>query len=171
MKMDRLLHPLVQKIDSVFPFRTAKAHCDVPCGIYDPAVAQISALTVVRMVDLMEKLEKETTDKGLAYQNTISRHIAEKERHAETVKAEVRIIWGDYIKAKQIEAHPNIHELVHEIMLLGSKVKQNVDREAAVKLVEKLNEFSEIFWQTKGVETKKAVCPYAPSLEMVYPAL
>ena len=150
----KLIHKALTIMDRCRPFTVAHAHCDVPCGIYDPTVAQISALTAVRMIDLMEKLEKETSDKGLSYQNSISRYVAEKERHAETVKEEVRIIWVDYYKAKQLEAYPQIHVLVHDIFLLGSKVKQCVDRDAAVKLVEKINEFSEAFWDTKGISTK-----------------
>jgi len=56
-------------------------------------------------------------------------------------------------------------------MLTGSACKQGVDRDAAVKLVDLVNQFAEIFWSTKGVNTKRAVCPYPPELEVVYPDL
>ena len=148
-----------------------QAHCDVPCAIYDPAPILISALTVVRMIDVMEEWMSHKPDSELALHNAISRCSAQKEKHAEDVKHEVRVSWGDYLKAPQFEKFPNAHELVHNIMLTGSKCKQGVSRDDALKLVELCNEFAELFWATKGVETKRAVCPYKPSLETVYPVL
>jgi nickel superoxide dismutase len=166
-----MVYKLLEQLDQKFGFERVKAHCDIPCGIYDPIVAQIAALTVVRMVDLMTELEGKTADKNLAYQNTLARHIAVKEEHAEKVKHEVRVIWGDYLKVQHIEKYPQVHALVHEIMALGSKCRQTVDREAAVKLVEKLNDFAQVFWETKGVATRRAKAPYSPALELVYPNL
>lgn len=171
MKPMNYLHPIFKIVDRYFPFTVAQAHCDVPCGIYDPSTAQIAALTVVRMIDLMEKLESETEEKNLSYHNTLSRHIAEKERHAIICKDEIRVIWGDYFKKPQLDAHPDTHKLVHEIMQLASKTKQNVNRDDALALLEKVNSFAEIFWQTKDVKTKRATCPYPPALEVVYPDL
>ena len=166
-----MIYKLVSALDKRFGFERAKAHCDVPCGIYDPITAQIAALTVVRMMDLMADLESKGGEKNAAYSNTLSRYIAVKEEHAEKAKAEVRVIWGDYIKAQHIEKYPNVHDLVHKIMQLGSKSRQTTDRETAVQLVDAINEFAEIFWATKGIATKRAKAPYAPALELVYPAL
>ena len=61
--------------------------------------------------------------------------------------------------------------MVHKIMQLGSKSRQTADRESAVQLVEAVNQFAEIFWDTKGVMTKRAKAPYNPALELVYPNL
>ena len=166
-----MIYKLIERLDRKFGFEQVKAHCDVPCGIYDPIIAQIAALTVVRMIDLMTELESKTTEKNLAYFNTLARHIANKEEHAEKVKHEVRVIWGDYMKAQHLEKYPQAHALVHEIMALGSKCRQTVDRETALKLVEKLNEFAQIFWETKSIAIKRAKAPYSPGLELVYPNL
>ncbi len=166
-----MIYKLFEAFDKRFGVERAKAHCDVPCGIYDPIIPQIAALTVVRMIDLMTDLEGKTTDKNLAYFNTLSRYVAVKEEHAEKLKNDVRVIWGDYLKAQHLEKYPQAHALVHEIMALGSKVRQTTDRETALKLVEKLNDFAQIFWETKGVATKRAKAPYAPGLELVYPNL
>ncbi len=144
-----------------------KAHCDVPCGIYDPISAQIAALSVIRVIDLMEGLEKSNS---LEYVNTISRHVAVKEDEAEKVKHEVRIIWGDFIKPPMVEKYPNVHELVHRIMALGSANRQHISRAKAVDLLEAVNEFAEIFWALKEVETKKVKANYAPNEEIVVPA-
>ncbi len=162
-----MFYQLIQKLDRKFGFETAKAHCDVPCGIYDPIVAQINALTVVRMMDLMAALEGE----GPAYDNSMSRYIAVKEEHAEKAKHEIRVIFGDFINDAHIEKYPELPALFHKIMKLGGKARQTAARENGVAFVEAVNEFAEIFWAVKGVATKKAKAPYAPALEVVYPDL
>lgn len=150
-----------------FNKETVKAHCDVPCGIYDPITAQIAALSVVRMVDLMEGLKKSDS---LDYENTLSRHIAVKEEESEKVKHEIRIIWGDFIKPPMVEKYPHIHSLVHNIMALGSANRQHVSRDKAMELLDAVNEFAEIFWVLKEVETKKIKAHYFPNEEIVVPA-
>ena len=162
-----MFYKLIKNLDIKFSIEQAKAHCDVPCGIYDPIVAQINALTVVRMMDLMAALEGE----GTAYDNSMSRYIAVKEEHAEKAKHEVRVIFGDFIKDAHIEQYPELPGLFHKILQLGSKVRQTADREAGVSFVEAVNKFAEIFWAVRGVATKVAKAPYAPALEMVYPDL
>lgn len=166
-----MFYHLLEKLDEKIHFEQAKAHCDIPCGIYDPIIAQIAALTVVRMIDLMAGLEGGEKKEALEYHNSMSRYIAVKEEHAEKAKHEIRVIWGDYLKAQHLEKHPNAHELVHKIMQLGSKARQTANRETALEFVEAINKFAEIFWETKGVAVKRAKAPYAPNLELVYPNL
>ncbi len=163
-----MLYRLAKTADRVIGAETVDAHCDVPCGIYDPAVALIAAVSVVRMIDIMT----ETAEKpdSLERTNTIARCIAIKEAEAAKVKDEVRIIWGDYFKAPQIEAQPHIHTLVHEIMMTAGACKQGVDRAKAEELVEKVNQFAEAFWATKNVATERHVTPYAPAMAVVRPA-
>jgi nickel superoxide dismutase len=166
-----MIHDLISKYDKKIGIETAKAHCDVPCGIYDPIVAQINALTVVRMVDLMRELAEKDSEKGPEFYNSMSRYVAVKEEHAEKAKHEIRVIWGDYIKPAHLEQYPELHQLVHNIMQMGSSSRQTADRAVAVNFVEAINKFAAIFWETKGVATKRAKAPYAPALEMVYPDL
>ncbi len=166
-----MIFKLVQSLDNKFGFEEAKAHCDVPCGIYDPIVAQINALTVVRMMDLMTALAEGEEVGKKAYNNSMSRYIAVKEEHAEKAKHEIRVIYGDFISDAHIETHPELPALFHKIMKLGGKARQTADRENGVAFVEAINQFAEIFWAIKGVGTKKAKAPYAPALEMVYPNL
>jgi len=166
-----MIYKLVRALDKMIGFEQASAHCDIPCGIYDPSAAQIAALTVVRMIDLMAELEGKGGNKDTAYYNSMARYVVVKEEHAEKAKQEIRIIWGDYIKAQHLEMHMGAHDLVHKIMQLGSKSRQTAERETAVQLVEAINQFAEIFWNTKGITTKRAKAPYAPALEIVYPIL
>lgn len=163
-----MLHKFLEKTDSLIQAEVADAHCDIPCKIYDPVVALIAAQSVVRMMDILA----ETADKapGLERDNTIARCVAIKELEAAKVKDEVRVIWGDYFKAPQIEAHPDVHAVVHEIMMTASKCKQGVSRADAEALVELVNKFAEMFWQTKDVATERKDAPYPPGLPMVRPA-
>ena len=164
-----MIHQFTQALDSVLNIKSVSAHCDVPCGIYDPSTMQLAALSVIRFMDQINELDgKELT---LADQAKLSRLVTEKESHAEKVKQEVRVMWGDYFKAPQFEACPGTHELVHNIMLTGSKCKQGIDRAAGEELLTLVNEFANSFWKTKGVETYTATCPYAPAMEVVYPKL
>ena len=144
------------------------AHCDIPCKIYDPIVIQVAALSVVRILDIISETSHDEEKTNIS---ELSRLTAEKENQARIVKDEVRIIWGDYFKEPQIKAHPNVHDLVHQIMMQGSKCKQGIDRENGETLVDLVNEFSEIFWATKDIKTKRVTAPYPPSLEMVYPII
>lgn len=166
-----MIFKVFEALDKRLGFARASAHCDIPCGIYDPISAQIAALSVVRMIDLMGELEAKGGAMDKAFANSMTRYIAVKEEHAEKTKQEIRIIWGDYMKAQHIEKYPKLHEIVHKIMQLGSKSRQTVDRDTAVQLVDAVNEFAQIFWETKGVKTKRAKAPYAPALELVYPDL
>lgn len=162
---------IFKALDRLFRFPEARAHCDVPCGIYDPHHALIGALTVIRMIDLMGELKGAHGPETQEYQNSMSRYILVKEEHAELVKREVRVIFGDYIKKEQVDKYPELPELVHKIMQHGSKARQTTSREAAMDLLNSVNRFAEIFWETKGVQTKRVKAPYKPSEEIVYPVL
>lgn len=166
-----MFHKLLSTLDQKVHFEGAQAHCDIPCGIYDPIGAQIAAVTVVRMIDLANDLESKTTDKGKDYDHAMSRYTVVKEEHAEKVKHEIRVIWGDYFKNQHLEKYPEIHSLAHAIMIMASKGRQTTDRQSALDLVEAINKFAEIFWATKNFQTRRAKSPYNPPLELVYPVL
>jgi nickel superoxide dismutase len=165
-----MLYNIIAKMDKKFNFRVLAGHCDIPCKIYDPISAQIAVLTMIRMVDLLEEL-KAKESLTLDQQAQFSRLVAQKEEHGIKVKAEVNVIWGDYIKAPQLSQYPELHELVHNIMLASSQAKQHISKDAALDLLALVNRFAEIFWATKGVDTYSAVCPYPPAQAIVYPKL
>ncbi len=158
-----LLYRLFKKIDKISPASAAHAHCDIPCGIYDPYHAQLAAHTVIRMINLINELKVSSDNpsfeerKNIIHQ--ISRYTATKEEHAELVKKEVRIIWGDYFKPEHVQQHPELHELTWKIMKLASKARQEVNIDAAKELLESLHKFAEIFWKTKGIQTTKVKAP------------
>ena len=151
----------------MFKIEEVNAHCDIPCKIYDPGVVQVAALSVVRILDIISELDESSK----ANQSELARLTIEKENQARIVKDEIRIIWGDYFKDPQIEMYPNIHSLVHSIMMAGSKCKQSIDRQNGLDLVELVNEFTEAFWGTKDIKTQRVIAPYPPALEVVQPIL
>lgn len=165
-----MIYQLIAKLDQKLNFPVVSAHCDIPCKIYDPITAQIAVLTLIRLIDLIDELKSHKT-LTLAQQAEFQRLVAQKELHGVKVKEEVTIIWGDYIKAPQLEKFPELHELVHNIMLAASQAKQHLDKDKALVLLDLVNRFADIFWQTKQVETFTAVCPYPPSQKIVYPKL
>ena len=151
-------------------FETVFAHCDIPCKIYDPIFAQISVLTMIRLVDLIDELDISSSS-SINDKAQFNRLVSQKEEHGIKVKDEISIIWGDYFKKPQFDEFPEIHELTHLIMLQCSKSKQNLDRSCVIELLVSVNRFAEIFWSTKNINTFKAKCPYPPELALVYPDL
>jgi nickel superoxide dismutase len=165
-----MLYNLINIYDKFLGVDTASAHCDIPCKIYDPITAQIATLSTIRFMDLIEELANQET-LTLADHAKLSRLVTEKEVHAEKVKHEIRIIWGDYFKKPQFDQFPNIHTLVHNIMLAGSACKQGIERDKGEKLLALVNEFAAAYWSTKNVETYIAKSPYLPEEMIVYPNL
>jgi len=163
-----MLYNIIAKLDQRLNFPIVMGHCDIPCKIYDPISAQIAALTIIRMVDLLNEL-KEKPSLTFDEQAEFLRLVNQKEIHGVKVKEEISVIWGDYIKAPHLGQYPELHELVHSIMLTSSQAKQHISRDAAMTLLEKVNRFAEIFWATKQVVTFTATCPYPPAEQLVYP--
>ncbi len=140
--MSRFANRFVQ---ALAPTAVVRAHCDIPCGIYDPHGAVLAAQTVAKMVDLINGLEGTT----VADRNKFARCVTVKEQHAELVKHEVQVIWSDYFKPEHLAANPDLHTKVWNLLKLAGKNKQSVDAEAAAQLQAAVKEFSDIFWSTK----------------------
>jgi nickel superoxide dismutase len=129
------------------PGTTVHAHCDIPCGIYDPHAAELAARTVARMVELIGQLPKE--NRSDADLQKFFRCVAIKEQHAEIVKREIQVIWSDYFKPEHVERYPDLHERTWKILKLAGKNKQSIDAQAAADLEAAVKEFADIFWSTK----------------------
>ena len=147
-----MLNSLIKVVDRVFPARIAHAHCDIPCGIYDPIGAKIAAQTVQKMVMRIQALEE--GDDHVAYANTMSRYIAVKEQHADVCKNDLDILWHDYFRPEHVEQHPDIHTQIWNANKLCSRNKQAVDLDAAKELVATVDKIAAIYWATKNVEYK-----------------
>jgi nickel superoxide dismutase len=133
-----------------------EAHCDIPCGIYDPIAAKIASQTVQKMVQRIQALEKPAANADAnawaGYENTLSRYIKVKEDHAEICKHELRILWADYFRPEHVQQYPDLHTKFWNAEKLAGRNKQNVDMQAAQELVSAVDDISRIFWATKNIQ-------------------
>jgi nickel superoxide dismutase len=169
-----LVDRVLEKFDRVASPSEVYAHCDIPCGIYDPHMAQIAALTVIRMVQLIEGLQQPGASASKTEWDTygmqISRYSATKEEHARLCEHELIILWTDYFRPEHLEKHPNLHDLVWRTCKLTSTVKQQINMEASQQLLAGCQQIAEIFWDTKGVKTRRQASNQgAVGGELVYP--
>lgn len=144
---------LLNYLIKLLPTRPIFAHCDIPCGIYDPHSAQLAAKTVLKMVNLINELkpssEEPPFDERKKIISQISRLTRVKEDHAEICKREVLILWTDYFKPEHLEKFPDLHDLIWKTTKLCSDNKRAVDETKAQELIEYVDKIADIFAQTK----------------------
>jgi len=124
------------------PRTVVSAHCDLPCGIYDPAQARIEAESVKAIAEKFQYSDDEAFKE---------RAIFIKEERAELCKHHLWVLWTDYFKAPHFEKYPNLNQLFNEATKLAgaSGVKGSMDPAVADQLLAKIEEISKIFWETK----------------------
>jgi len=135
------------------PSPKVEAHCDGPCGVYDPSSIRIAAEAAVSMTKKIIALTPpDTSDASAmaAYLNTLSRYVAIKEEQAHLAKSEILVLWTDYFKPPHLEAYPNLHDTIWKATKLCSSVKVEVSATHAAELMEAVKEIHTIFWATKG---------------------
>tara|TARA_B100001113_G_scaffold128150_1_gene104588 strand:+ start:201 stop:638 length:438 start_codon:yes stop_codon:yes gene_type:complete len=129
------------------------AHCDGPCGVYDPASARIAAEAVLSMTKKMKDLqcpETSNSDAMAGYVNTMSRYSVIKEEQAQLCKDELLLLWTDYFKPEHLEGYPDLHNTFWKAAKLCSSCKVEVSVTHANELMEAIEEIHKIFWKTKG---------------------
>ena len=129
------------------------AHCDGPCGVYDPASARIAAEAVLSMTKKMKDLqcpETSNSDAMAGYVNTMSRYSVIKEEQAQLCKDELLLLWTDYFKPEHLEGYPDLHNTFWKAAKLCSSCKVEVSVTHANELMEAVEEIHKIFWETKG---------------------
>jgi nickel superoxide dismutase len=129
------------------PKAVARAHCDLPCGVYDPEQARIEAESVYRI------MEKYAANEDPAFR---TRAIHIKEERADLAKHHLDVLWHDYFKPEHLQAVPNLHELFWNATKQVSKVKASTDIADAQKLLDLINEV-DAAWKTTGGEAKTRV--------------
>ena len=138
--MDRLKRLLA-------PTTAVRAHCDLPCGVYEPEQARIEAESVYKII------EKMGANSDAAF-TTRAIHI--KEERADLVKHHLDVLWHDYFKPEHIEKVPNLHELFWNANKQVSKVKASTDIADAKRLLELIDEV-DAAWKATGGEEKTRV--------------
>jgi nickel superoxide dismutase len=141
------------RVEAFFTTPEAEAHCDGPCGVYDPASARVTAEAVLSMSKKMLDLHVPEGHDGAAwagYLNTMSRYASIKEEQAEATKHEILVLWTDYFKPEHLETYPDLHETFWTATKLCSKTKQNVDVAAAEELMASVEKIHKMFWESKN---------------------
>ena len=129
------------------------AHCDGPCGVYDPASARVAAEAVLSMTKKLIDLtppSNANSEEWSAYNNTFSRYVAIKEEQAKETKKEILILWTDYFKPTHLETYPDLHETIWKATKLCSACKVNIDKAQAEELMSYVEKIHNMFWQSKG---------------------
>ncbi len=130
---------LRQRLINRLPAKTVYAHCDLPCGVYDPVQAEVEAKSVFAIMTKYAELSE--TDK--------TRALFIKEQRAELVKHHLWVLWTDYFKPEHLEKHPNLHELFWIATKAAGQTKKSVDPADGQKLLDAVTEISKVFAETK----------------------
>lgn len=127
---------------AIAPRTIAHAHCDLPCGVYDPAQARLEAESVKAC------MEKHNTSDDHDFK---ARAISIKEERSHLVKEHLWVLWTDYFKPPHFEAYPNLNTLFNDATKLAGAggTKGTTDVAVADQLLAKIDEISDIFWATK----------------------
>jgi len=136
----RILPRILAAAERVLGTTVASAHCDLPCGVYDPAQARIEAESVHKIVEKYLESDDEVFRQ---------RCILIKEERAELAKHHLWVLWTDYFTPEHLEAHPELHDLFWRATKLAGEAKHTVDPEVTQRLLDAIGEIDKIFWETK----------------------
>lgn len=128
------------------PSRTVHAHCDLPCGIYDPVQARIEAESCLRIIEKYA----ESDDRQFR-----ARCILLKEERAELVKRHLDVLWHDYFKPAHLEAYPGLHDIFWQATKRASAVKQSLDPDDARQLLTLIDRIDTMWRDTDGPATTR----------------
>jgi len=152
------LSRLTRILDQILGIEPLYAHCDVPCGIYDPHGAQISAKTVHTMNTKVTALpvppSSAPAQDQLEYRNILVRMVQTKESHAQLCKQELLILWTDYFKPEHLSMFPDLHETFWKAAKLCSYNKQHVDTAKSQELMDGVAKISELFNKAEAAKKK-----------------
>jgi nickel superoxide dismutase len=129
----------------------AHAHCDLYCGVYDPAQAKIEAVSVMKAAQKYHDSSEE---------DFRTRAIMIKEERAELVKHHLMVLWIDFFTPDHRQQFPNLDDLFWRAIRAASDAKKSLDPADGQKLIDLIDEVSDIFWQT---EKAKDAGVYPPS--------
>ena len=130
------------------PRRVVHAHCDLPCGIYDPTQAKIEAESVKAIQTRYQDPEKFKT-KAETVDDYRARCLIIKEERANLVKEHLWVLWTDYFKPEHLEKYPNLHELFWKATKEAGLAKKSQDPQQGQGLLDAIAQIDKIFWETK----------------------
>ncbi|HKE54264.1 MAG TPA: superoxide dismutase, Ni [Actinomycetota bacterium] len=134
---------------SLRPRRVVHAHCDLPCGVYDPAQARVEAESVKAIQARYQDADKFKTA-GESVEDYRTRALAIKEVRADLVKEHLWVLWTDYFKPEHLEKHPQLHDLFWKATKEAGLSKKSQDPEQGQKLLDAIDEIDQVFKATKS---------------------
>lgn len=151
-----VMQRLIRVVDRLLGIGTLSAHCDVPCGIYDPHQAAVTAKTVHTMNKKLTELPAPgpSPQENLEHRNTIVRMVQTKEAHAQLCKQELLVLWTDYFKPEHLSMFPDLHETFWKAAKLCSYNKQHVDLVKSQELMDVVEKISEMFQKAEAAKKK-----------------
>ena len=135
-----VLSRVLSIIDRFSPPELVSAHCDLPCGVYDPAQARIEAESVKAIQEKYQASDDEAFK---------ARALVIKEERADLTKHHLWVLWTDYFKPPHLEKYPQLHQLFWEATKAAGATKGSVDPASGQKLLDQIAEIDKIFWETK----------------------
>jgi len=151
-------HFLTRIVDQFFRIEPLHAHCDVPCGIYDPHLAAVSAKTVhtmnKKLADLPTPGPGAAANDVLEHRNTVVRMVQTKETHAQICKQELLILWTDYFKPENAAPFADLHDIFWKAAKLCSYNKQHVDLAKSQELLDAIAKISDMFHKAEAAKKK-----------------
>lgn len=154
----------IKSLLDILPSKIAYAHCDIPCGIYDPHQAQLAAHTVIRMTQLLSEIKRDNETKA---EHDIARMTHVKEQHSDIIEEELNTLRDDYFKEEHFKQYPNLNDLFVKTLKSVGKARQNIDMVAAQEALAGIQEVAEVFFKTKGVEPVRVKSVYPTGGEIV----
>ncbi len=154
----------IKNLFNILPLRIAYAHCDIPCGIYDPHQAQLAAHTIIRMTQLLTEVKRDNETKA---EHDIARMTHVKEEHSSIIEEELETLRNDYFKEEHYKEYSNLNALFVKALKSVSKARQDIDIAAAKETLAGILEIAEIFYKTKGVEPVRVKSIYPTGGEIV----
>jgi nickel superoxide dismutase len=134
---------------SLRPRRVVHAHCDLPCGVYDPAQARVEAESVKAIQARYQDAEKFKTASE-SVEDYRTRALAIKEARADLVKEHLWVLWTDYFKPEHLEKHPQLHDLFWNATKEAGLAKKSQDPDQGQKLLDAIEEIDQVFKATKS---------------------
>jgi nickel superoxide dismutase len=135
-----ILTGLIALVDRIRPPEQVHAHCDLPCGVYDPAQARIEAESVLGIQEKYQGSDDEVFRQ---------RAVLIKEERADLVKHHLWVLWTDYFKPEHLQKYPQLHELFWDATKAAGAAKKSQDPADGQKLLDLIAQIDEIFWETK----------------------
>jgi len=130
-------------LDRVAAPTAVHAHCDIPCGIYDPEQARIEAESCYKIAQKFQDSDDELFRQ---------RCVIVKEERAELAKHHISVLFSDRFKPEHLEQFPNLQDTFWRALKQCSEVKRSNDPAEGQKLLDLIDEIDDMWKKTGGLE-------------------